>query len=158
MNMPPLISGRMLTYADLERPSAIRRCLAWIAASRSHRVLCLVAGLWVINLFDLALTVLAHSQGVLAEVNPLARKLLPYGPQALATFKFTLVGIGSGVLIAYRTRLIAELAATTTLIIYAGVAVRWRLCYELYHISAQPTTHPAELERLDVWVSSFPML
>ena len=148
----------MLTWADLERPSHVRRCRDWIAASRSHRVLCLVAGLWLINLFDLVLTVLAHSQGVLAEMNPLARRLFPLGPQALAVYKFTLVGIGSGVLIGYRKRLIAELAATAMLIVYAGVAVRWRLCYELYHISAMPTTHPAELERLDVWVSSFPML
>ncbi len=51
-----------------------------------------------------------------------------------------------------------QVAATALLIVYVGVAVRWRLCYELYHISAQPTTHPDELERLDVWVSSFPML
>ena len=58
----------------------ISRTAHWVAAARSHRVICLVFGIWLLNGFDLAFTVLSHEQGVLHENNPVARWLLQNGP------------------------------------------------------------------------------
>ncbi len=44
----------------------------WVAEARSHRVICLVLGIWLLNGFDLAFTILSHEQGVLHEENPVA--------------------------------------------------------------------------------------
>ena len=147
--LPPLRPGHR---------SLLRSAIAWATASRSHRVICVLAGLWLINLFDLILTMLAHSQGVLDESNPVARFILPLGPTALATFKILLVGGSSAVLIRYRRRLISEATAAGMFLVYAGVAVRWRLCYEMYAVSTTTTISPADLERLEAWSRGIPIL
>ena len=62
---------------DSGRTSPLRntweRCVHWVVGARPHRVICLVMGIWLINGFDLALTLLAHEQGLLEEQNPVAR-------------------------------------------------------------------------------------
>jgi len=158
MDFTPASPGRILTEADLDRRGPLQRWVNWFIAARSHRVLCMLAGLWLINLFDLMLTVLAHAQGVLDESNPIARRLLPLGPQALGVFKLVLVAGASAVLIRYRTRFIAEVSAALMLTIYAGVAVRWKLCYDLYTFSASGPVHSSDLEFLNSWLSSVPIL
>lgn len=114
-----------------ERPWTAR-FVAWIVAARSHRVICLVLGIWVFNAFDLALTILAHQQGVLQEENPLALHLLRQGPASIILFKIGLVLVGSYPLLRFRTARIAEMAACLILIAYAMLAVHWSTCYELY--------------------------
>ena len=148
----------MLVPSDLDRRGFARRLADWVTASRSHRVWCMLAGLWVINGFDLILTLLAYEQGLLDEANPVARRLLPLGPQVVAVFKLSLVGGASAVLIRYRRRLVAEIAAAAMLLLYAGVAVHWRLCYELYSLSCNSHPTPAELERLDALTAGIPIL
>jgi hypothetical protein len=148
----------MLTEADLDHRRPARRAFYWLVGARSHRVICILVGLWVINIFDLVLTTLAYRQGLLHELNPIARKLLPLGPVVLAVFKAFLVGGSSVVLVRYRSRLIAEITAAAALVVYAAVAVRWRICYELYSLSATGTLTKSELDQFDSWLSTIPIL
>ncbi|MHC4093476.1 MAG: DUF5658 family protein, partial [Planctomycetota bacterium] len=122
MDCPGALPSRMLTEADLDHRSLLRRWLDALVASRARRVLCMLSGLWLINLFDLVLTLLAHAQGMLDESNPIARRLLPLGPEVVAAFKLLLVGGSSAVLIRFRTRFIAEISAALMLLLYTGVA------------------------------------
>ena len=46
--------------------------------------------------------------------------------------KLALVLVGTAILFRYRRQRIAEIAASGLFIIYALVAVRWSVCYELY--------------------------
>ncbi|MFQ5491764.1 MAG: DUF5658 family protein [Phycisphaerae bacterium] len=142
----------------LANPRRWRRALHWFVDSRAHRVCCMLFGLWVFNLFDLLLTILAHQQGLLDETNPIARTLLPWGPEVLTAFKLGLVGVASIVLFHYRRNLLSEFTSTSMLIVYALVAVRWRLCYELYFITHDGSVSLAELEQLNTWTSSLPIL
>ena len=158
MECPHAPAGPLLPPVQPGSRSLLRCAIDWVTASRSHRVVCVLMGLWLINLFDLILTVLAHKQGVLDESNPVARFILPLGPTALAVFKVVLVGGSTAVLFRYRKRLIAEATATCMFAVYACVAVRWKLCYEMYALSTTTTTSPADPEQLDAWTSGIPIL
>ena len=130
----------------------------WFAQSRSHRVWCLVGGLWLINLFDLALTLLAHRAGMLSEVNPVAAFLLRQGPALVCLYKVVLVALGSGILIYYRRRLLAELTACTVLLVYSLVSVQWKWCYEMYELTHTGGTSNSDLARVGQWVGGVPTL
>jgi len=82
------------------------------------------------------LTVTAHGLGLLEESNPIAARLLLLGPSALVAYKFLLLIFASTVLASHRHRQVSEIAAAGTLVIYAIVAVQWRLCYEFYVVIA----------------------
>ncbi len=139
-------------YAGRLRPPVDRslttRVVEWIAESRSHRVLCLVTAIWLLNAFDLTLTILAHQQGMLTEENPLARKLLNSGPVFLTLFKVGLVLIGSYPLLRFRTARITEMASLVILIAYALLAVHWSECYELYALTASGPVNVAEIDAI----------
>ncbi|MFH0981222.1 MAG: DUF5658 family protein [Planctomycetota bacterium] len=128
----------------------------WIVEARSHRMLCLLAGLWTINLFDLVLTLIAYRQGLLCEANPVAAFLLARGPTAVCLFKGTLVALGSAILIRYRRRPSAEFSAAGLLIIYALVAVQWKWCYELYELAHTGNVSNAELAGVGAWTTDLP--
>jgi hypothetical protein len=106
--------------------------VAWVAEARSHRVFCLVCGIWLLNAFDLLLTLLSYEQGVLHEQNPLARQMLQNGVPSIALYKVGLVLIGTYPLLKFRTARIAELASIVVLLAYAALSLRWSSCYELY--------------------------
>lgn len=118
---------------------------SWVAESRAHRVICLVLGIWVLNAFDLILTVLAHSQGVLDEENPLARRLLEMGTPSIVLFKIGVVLIGTYPLLRFRRARITEMGSFVIMIAYALLAVHWRECYELYTLTMTNNIHMAEL-------------
>ena len=158
MECAPASAGPLMPPVQPGSNGPLRSAIAWMTASRSHRVICVLMGLWLINLFDLVLTVLAHGQGVLDESNPIARVILPLGPIALATFKVILVGGASAVLLYSRRQLLAEVTAIFTFLVYIGVAVQWKVCYEMYAISATNSFTPAELERLEALSSGIPIL
>jgi len=122
------------------------RLVDWVAGSRSHRVLCLVAGIWLLNGFDLVLTVLAHQQGLLHEENPLARWILALGTPSIVLFKIGLVLIGSYPLLRFRQARITELGTLVILVAYAFLAVHWSECYELYTLTAGDTVYIAEVQ------------
>ena len=109
------------------------RWLNWMVEARSHRVICLILGIWLINGFDLALTLFSHEQGMLDEANPVARRMLEQGTLPLILYKIGLVLIGSYPLLKFRAARITELGTIVILIVYATLAVQWSNCYDLYH-------------------------
>ncbi len=123
--------------------------VAWFVGARSHRVLCLIAGIWLLNGFDLALTIMAHQQGLLSELNPLARRLLVDGPVWITLYKVGLVLIGTYPLIRFRTSRIAEMGALCVLLVYALLAVHWNTCYELYTLAHTNNVNWAEVQAID---------
>ncbi len=104
------------------------------ATLRAGRVALLVSIIWVLNLFDLALTVMAHQQGLLVECNPLAVIILPYGTEAICLFKIGMVAFGTCVLLYQRNSALAETLAWMVVCVYAAVAVQWTLCYDFYEM------------------------
>lgn len=126
------------------------RLFKWAVHSRSRRVILLVLGIWLLNGFDLALTCLAHDQGVLQEGNPVARYFLARGTYGLVLFKVGLVLIGSYPLLRFRKARITELGTLVILVAYASLAFHWQECYELYSITAENNIHMAELGRLPI--------
>lgn len=126
--------------------------LDWLADARSRRVIALVIGIWILNAFDLAFTVLSHQQGMLHESNPVAQVVLSLGTPSIVLYKVGLVLIGSYPLLRFRTARISEMAALIVLIVYAMLAVRWSTCYELYTLSFHHTPNLAsadlDLDRL----------
>lgn len=113
-------------------PSFVELVIARFRRSRSTRILILVAGLWIINGFDLGFTAHSYVQGLLVESNPLAASVLPLGIGALIWYKILLVVGPSLVLLRYRHLFLVEIAAWGLLAVYVLVALRWHMCYELY--------------------------
>lgn len=141
------LSDSMATAHTGRRRSA--RVIEWIVEARSHRVICLVLGIWLLNGFDLAFTILSHDQGMLHEENPLARHMLAYGTASIILFKIGLVLIGSYPLLRFRAARITELGSFVILLSYAFLAVHWSECYDLYSITATHNVEMAESHLLD---------
>lgn len=141
---PTTFLPRVLPQAPTAPPWTARLA-RWIAESRSHRVICLVLGIWLLNAFDLVFTILSHEQGMLHEENPVAQRLLENGTASIILFKIGLVLMGSYPLLRFRRVRIAEMAAAFILLAYALLAVRWSVCYDLYAISV---THAADVPDL----------
>lgn len=121
------------------------RLIHWAADARSHRVICLVLAIWLLNGFDLTFTILAHEQGVLHEQNPLAQKFLSNGNASVISFKVGLVLIGSYPLLRYRQARITEMATLVILIAYGLLAVHWSECYKLYTLTSGGPVNIAEI-------------
>ena len=136
-----------LCARDAARPWVVR-LIGWMAEARSHRVICIVLGIWLLNAFDLAFTVLSHEQGVLHEENPVARHMLQHGTASIMLYKIGLVLIGSYPLLRFRRARITELGAYVILIAYALLAVHWSTCYELYTVTATNDVQVADIEGL----------
>lgn len=124
------------------------RFLHWLVEARSHRVICLVVAIWLLNAFDLTLTILAQKQGVLSESNPLARGFLQQGLLTIGLYKIGLVLIGSYPLIRFRRARITEMGALVVLVAYASLAIHWSTCYELYTLSASDGFTVAEIDQI----------
>ncbi len=122
------------------------RLITWVAEARSHRVICVVCGIWLLNAFDLAFTLLSHEQGMLDEQNPLARQMLQNGIASIALYKVALVIIGTYPLLKFRTTRIAEMASLVVLLAYASLAIRWSVCYELYVAAFSGSMNVADLD------------
>ena len=125
------------------------RLVHWVVEARAHRVICLVMGIWLLNGFDLAFTILSHGQGMLHEENPFARHMLAYGTASIILFKIGLVLIGSYPLLRFRAARITELGSFVILLAYAVLAVHWSECYDLYTITAAHNVEMAETHMLD---------
>jgi len=136
-----------LDLADHQR-RGWSRFFHWVASSRAHRVLCLIVGIWLLNGFDLSLTILANQHGLLHEQNPFARRFLEHGAFSIMLFKVALVAIGSYPLLRFRRTRIAELGALVVLGAYAMLAVRWSTCVDLYTLSLSNPITLADVESL----------
>ena len=118
--------------------------LEWVAASRAHRVIVLVLAIWLLNAFDLTLTIMSHKHGLLDEQNPVAREMLKAGVLPIMLYKVGMVLMGSYPLLRFRRHRICELGALVVLAAYALLAVRWSTCYELYSLTASDSLNLAE--------------
>ena len=122
--------------------------MTWMAEARSHRVICVVMGIWMLNAFDLIFTLLSHRHGLLDEENPIARFVLGNGTLSIVLFKVGLVLIGSYPLLRFRRVRLAELASYVVLAAYAFLAIRWSTCFELYSAALPGQLDLAGLEDL----------
>ena len=129
------------------------RFIHWAVDARSHRVICLVLGIWLLNGFDLTFTILSHEQGVLQEQNPVARHMLQYGTASVVLFKIGLVLIGSYPLLRFRRARITELGSYVIFAAYAFLAFRWSTCFELY---AATIPHGAGFPRIEGLIGAGP--
>lgn len=105
---------------------------ARLVAARPRRILLLLLGLWLTNLVDARLTLEAHGQGLLYELNPVASILLNVSPAGLFAYKLGLVLFGSLLLWQCRQHRIAELAAWFTSLTYVAVCLHWQTCYNTF--------------------------
>lgn len=105
---------------------------ARLIAARPRRVLLLLVGLWLTNLVDARLTLMAHGQGLLYELNPVASRLLDVSPTGVYVYKLLLVVAGSCLLWRCRRHRVAEMAAWCTTLAYVGVCVHWQTCYDAF--------------------------
>lgn len=110
----------------------VRTLLKLGSESRPMRMLLILAALWLTNFFDAGLTLLAHAQGVLHEVNPVGEWLLSQGPHAVVAFKMIMLLIATGLLWHLRRHPLAELAAWAELAACVLVCLHWRAYYEVY--------------------------
>lgn len=155
MDFLPTTSGSQLTPALAAR-TWHSRMLDWMVEARSHRVICLVASIWILNAFDLAFTIMSNDHGFLQEQNPVARHMLEQGTLPVVLFKIGLVLIGTYPLLRFRATRIAELGAYVVLLVYALLAVRWSACFELYALSTTHNLNYAEIERIQTLVRGSP--
>jgi hypothetical protein len=110
----------------------VRTFLRRQSTSRPRRMLLILVALWLTNVFDAGLTLIAHAQGVLHEVNPLGVWLLSQGPHAVVAFKMSMLLIATGLLWRLRRHPLAELAAWVELATCVLVCLHWRAYYEVY--------------------------
>jgi len=148
MHMAPTAALPDMIEAPPRRRPTFQSWIRRAACARPRRVICLVAGIWLLNGFDLVLTVLAHQQGVLYEGNPIANYLLAFGVTALVLYKIGLVLIGSYPLLRYRTARVTELGTIVILVSYAFLAVHWSECYKLYTLSSNADVRVVEVVEL----------
>ncbi len=124
------------------------RFVHWAVDARSHRVICLLLGIWLLNGFDLTFTILSHKHGMLQEQNPVARHMLQHGTASIVLFKIGLVLIGSYPLLRFRRARITELGSYVILAAYAFLAFRWSTCFELYAATVPDGSHFPSVEGL----------
>ncbi len=107
---------------------------------------CLIFGIWLLNGFDLTMTILSHDSGMLDEQNPVAREVLAEGTPSVMLFKIGLVLIGSYPLLRFRRTRIAELGALVVLVTYAMLAVHWQNCVDVYAMTFHNSASFADIE------------
>ncbi len=101
---------------------------AEIARLRSRRVLMMLTFLWLVNLLDLVLTLLALRLGGFEELNPIAGKLL-HSPSLLTLFKISLVTFATGVFFLFRRRRLTEMACYGLSGVHTGLLFIWLLYF-----------------------------
>ncbi|MDY6913874.1 MAG: DUF5658 family protein [Planctomycetota bacterium] len=97
-------------------------------ADRARRVVLMIIFIWILNIFDLSLTILAHEVGGFREVNPIARDLL-YISAKLVFFKLSMVGLATFILLAFRRYRLTEFACWGLCCVYTALAFRWMAYY-----------------------------
>lgn len=130
---------------DEQNRSRLARMVESAVNARAHRVILLVFAIWLLNGFDLVLTVMANNHGLLQEGNPIARYMLQLGTPSIILFKIGLVMIGSYPLLRYRKARTTEIGTFIILIAYAVLAVHWSECYEMYSLVASDDVYMTEL-------------
>ena len=103
--------------------------------ARDRRLLWLLLAAWIINLFDLFLTVFAWRQNLMVELNPLAAKVLPHGTAAIVIYKLSLLAIGTACLWYCRRHWATEPAVWAYVILCIGLSFWWHRMVNEMHMS-----------------------
>ena len=82
-----------------------------------------LAGVLLLNLFDLVATVFFVTAGYAEEANPVMATFLELGAPGFALAKLGLVSAGVWVLWRHRERLLARLGSVGALAVYVGVGI-----------------------------------
>ncbi len=127
----------------ITRPAFLPQLCFFHANRRGRRICLLVTAIWIMNAFDLFMTLHAHGHGLLTETNPIARYLLVQGPFALIVFKILFAGFGGCVLLCNRHHVLAEYMAWLAVAVNLSVAVRWMSCYEFYEVTVNNGVFPS---------------
>ncbi|TWT41083.1 hypothetical protein RAS1_37740 [Phycisphaerae bacterium RAS1] len=127
--IPSLGLGGPLRAADLEPVLAAPRPAPRPWLVRSRRVLLTLACVWVLHVFDLGFTLLESVAPSFYELNPIAARLLGSKDYVLYAYKFSLLGVGSFILLWLRRYTVAELASWFLLAASFYVGVRWYSYY-----------------------------
>ena len=125
------------------RPAFFPPACFFPVSRRGWRICLLVTAVWILNAFDLFMTLHAHGHGLLTETNPIARYLLVQGPLALIVFKILLAGFGGCVLLWTLRHALAEYMTWLAVAVNLSVAVRWTSCYEFYEVTANRGVFPS---------------
>ncbi len=147
-NVTPELALRQSLVGSVSGPTT-RNTICSIAAGRGRRVLYLIVGIWILNAFDLLMTIRAHADGVLDEANPIAQAVLPHGTAAMVIFKLGLVALATYSLIRFRRHRCTEVASALVLVAYLGVACQWQLCYDMYFLVNTNKVAVADFGKID---------
>ena len=127
----------------ITRPAFFPQVCFFPASRRGRRIGLLVTAIWIMNAFDLFMTLHAHGHGLLTETNPIARYLLVQGPLALIVFKILFAGFGGCVLLWTRHHALAEYMSWLAVAVNLSVVVRWTSCYEFYEVTVNHGVFPS---------------
>lgn len=124
-----------------------------LARDRPRRVLVLLAGIVVLSIADLAVT-LTHLMTIgMAEANPIARFLMQAWPSpwALGAFKIATLSMCVGLLYWMRRRKVGEAGAWVATFVLVGMCIQW---HEYALVIDDPMTVHLAMEgtRGDAWV------
>ena len=109
---------------------AIRAVRADADACRARRVVLMVVFIWIVSVFDLTFTMLAHKLGGFRELNPVARSLLD-SSDALIIWKVATVLAASLVFLALRKRRVTEIGCWGLAIVHTILAFLWAAYYTI---------------------------
>jgi hypothetical protein len=112
-----------------------------IGRSRPQRVVLLLAAVWIMQYVDLSLTLFAQEHGMLGETNPLARRVLAFGPAGLAAYKFGLMLCASGVLLWCRRRPLTEYLLWAACGLFLALSLYWCVCLSICEDCWGPYTY-----------------
>ena len=124
-------SGLLVAYgrqAGVTGFAVISTILRNRGARRGIIAIVVLVFLWVLNIFDLTVTLVNVNAGGFQEANPIAATLL-HSPAHLAAYKLTLVTAASIIFIAYRRSRIAEIGCWGACLVYLALAHVW----QVYH-------------------------
>lgn len=97
--------------------------------ARVRRLFWLLMAAWIINLFDLGFTLLAHEMQVLVELNPIAARIIPLGTVPTVIYKLTLLSAGTFLLWRHRHCRLAEHGAWAYAAVCVGLSFWWHQLY-----------------------------
>lgn len=107
---------------------AVQESRSHALAGRSLRVVVLLLVIGILNLIDLALTILAVSLGGFDELNPLASPLLDSSGHLIA-FKIAMVSPALFTFLLLRRHRLTEVSCWMLSLVYAYLSVRWIIFY-----------------------------
>jgi len=125
----------MWTRGGTAWPLADRQWTGWLrrwtkalghraSSARGRRVVLLLILVWLVSAFDLAFTLLACGHRHFVEFNPIAASMIGNTPGLIA-FKGILVGLGSLILLRFRSRLLTEIGCWSICAAYSALAALW---------------------------------